>query len=294
MSDLEEDGDKQDARAVMLMTPSPPPKAKAKKKKTRERHDPLHEKEDEYSGSDADDDDSTTEDSEERRKTRHRHHQHRRRRRKERKRSPSPPPPPKVAIVPLDPEGGGDAKKIGGCWDFLFNLIAMVVFASALSLYVMPGTMTPILFGFGGGGGGGNRPAESTTATNALHPEWPLHTFETAGARKRTASVPDRVKRAVQSDAALYKKVIDTLSYHVLRDDGKRVLCMWHLQHPVSIPIANVCVWKRRLPGVSIFSLGEPVAEEGMLLPMFNLEIKGYATNISKVKPTVFNMFLGI
>lgn len=285
MSDIDDDPKDEDSSSSRqgLKDREPGAIVKAipkKEKKTRTRRDsspdtrvfPLHDDYDDDSGSDRDST-SDEEDKERERMRRRRRHK----RRKERRASPQ-----KAKFVPLEPVQQQQQQPPpvhnGSVWDFLVNLAAMTVFAIALSLYVMPGIMTPILLGV---------TQSAPAATASFHPEWPLHTFETAGARYRTTNHggggKSAAKKAVQSDATFYKKVIDTLSYHVIRDPNKRVLCMWHLQQPVSISVANVCVWKRRPPGISIFSLGEPIVEEGMLLPMFNLDIKGYATNVSKV-----------
>lgn len=157
----------------------------------------------------------------------------------------------------------------GGVW--LVNALSIAIFFFAVILYLAPEL---IVSGRVGGDATG-----TTARQKELHPEWPLLTFETASGRKSR-----QIGRAVVSDTQLYDKVIETLSYHLV-NGNKRVLCMWHLAVPISTTLTNVCVWKRRPSKTSIasllFSQWQGI-DEGLLLPMYNLDIKGFSLNATK------------
>lgn len=152
---------------------------------------------------------------------------------------------------------------------WLGNVVSMLVFAAAILLYV-----SPELFIHVGSSASSLTAAAATMGPekSEFHPEWPLHTFDTFPKSRVTP-----VAKAVVSDTRLYDQVIETLSYHLLREQGKRVLCMWHLRLPPNQRVSNVCVWKRRPDHKSVFSLRlvTPTVDEGVFLPMYNLDIKG-------------------
>lgn len=164
--------------------------------------------------------------------------------------SPTPPPPPRSRA---------STGRMG-------NVISVAVLVFAVVLYLAP----ELIIGHGarnssGGSGGGRESGRD------LHPEWSLQTFETASGRSVWT-----VQKAVVSDTLLYDKVVETLSYHLVHGK-KRVLCMWHLAIPISMTLAHVCVWKRRPTHTTIASLllSRPDVDEGLLLPLYNLDIKG-------------------
>lgn len=169
----------------------------------------------------------------------------------------------KVAQTPKHGAGSGTASRIG-------NVISVAVLVFAVVLYLAPELIIGQASGLVVAVSSGRQDQHRD-----LHPEWPLQTFESASGRKSWT-----VNRAVVSDTLVYDKVVETLSYHLVHGK-KRVLCMWHLAIPLSTPLANVCVWKRRPTHTTIASLllSRPNVDEGLLLPLYNLDIKGYSLN---------------